>query len=253
MRGPTKMFLVSGKMDPRRRGDDRVRMMDDPPETHYPGRMPYYPPYGDERGGEPENRFRDRRGREHYDNGRFSPRNGPEDWPESYTPEMRGPMMRGGDLGDVRTEPTRPPMQIGFRYEEDPTRYRANVNYPRMNEGEHRTSPMERGRAESHMMRPMDKQTAEEWARKMRNSDGSIGPHWKMEQVKQVMQQKGIDKDPIEFYVTMNMLYSDYGQVAKTHGINSVDFYIDLAKAFLDDPDAGDDKLLKYYEYIVNG
>lgn len=240
MRGVTKMFLMSGQMDPRRRGDDRVRM----------GGEPY--------GGEPEGRFRDRRGREHYDNGRFASRNGMDDWPEAYSPEMRGPMMRGpdmrgGDLGDVRTEPTRPPMQIGFRYEEDPTRYRANVNYPRMNEGEHRTSPMERGRAESHMMRPIDKQTAEEWTRKMRNSDGSMGPHWKMEQVKQVMQQKGIDKDPIEFYVTMNMLYSDYGQVAKTHGINSVDFYIDLAKAFLDDPDAGDDKLMKYYEYIVNG
>lgn len=253
MTGAAKILMLTGKMDPRKRGDDRVRMYEPPeghypPEDHYPRREPFLPPYGD---GEPDYRFRDRRGREHYDNGRYAPRN---EYGGGTGPEMGMRYeMTGGNLGDVRTDPgARPPNQIGFRYEEEPNRYRSDVIYPRMNESEHRTSPMERGRAESHMMKPMDKQTAEEWTRKMQNSDGSMGPHWKLDQVKQVMQQKGIDKDPIEFYATMNMIYSKYGQVAKTHGINSVEFYIDLAKAFLDDPNASENKLMKYYEYIVN-
>ena len=32
---------------------------------------------------------------------------------------------------------------------------------------------------------------------------------------------------------------------------DKIDFYVDMAKAFLDDKDAGPDKLVKYYKYIV--
>lgn len=38
----------------------------------------------------------------------------------------------------------------------------------------------------------------------------------------------------------------------KKHGVGgSLDFYVDMAKAFLEDKDAADDKLLKYYKDIM--
>lgn len=92
---------------------------------------------------------------------------------------------------------------------------------------------------------------AEEITRKMVNEDGSKGAHWTMEQTKQVMEQRGIQCDPVEFYVAMNMMYSDYYPVAKKLNVNSVEFYADMAKAFLDDKDAGKDKLSKYFAYVV--
>ena len=50
----------------------------------------------------------------------------------------------------------------------------------------------------------------------------------------------------------LNMIYSDYVKVAKKFNVGSnIDFYVDMAKAFLDDKDAGPDKLTKYYQYVV--
>ena len=46
-------------------------------------------------------------------------------------------------------------------------------------------------------------------------------------------------------------MYSDYMPVAKKLGVNNMDFYTQMAKAFLDDKDALPDKLARYYEYIV--
>ena len=92
---------------------------------------------------------------------------------------------------------------------------------------------------------------AEEITRKMVNEDGSKGAHWNMDQTKQVMEQRGIQCDPVEFYIAMNMMYSDYYPVAKKLNVNSVEFYADMAKAFLDDKDAGDDKLAKYFAYVA--
>lgn len=45
--------------------------------------------------------------------------------------------------------------------------------------------------------------------------------------------------------------YSDYYKIGKEFNLNSVDFYAAMAHAFLDDEDAGEDKLSKYYECIV--
>ena len=54
------------------------------------------------------------------------------------------------------------------------------------------------------------------------------------------------------FWVALNMIYSDYVKVAKKFGVgDKIDFYVDMAKAFLDDKDAGPDKLARYYKYIV--
>lgn len=99
---------------------------------------------------------------------------------------------------------------------------------------------------------PFTEEMADKWYKHMENEDGTRGAHWTLEQAEQVMNQHGIDCDPIQFWVTLNMIYSDYVTVAKKHGVgDKVDFYVDMAKAFLCDKDAPADKLARYYEYIV--
>jgi len=99
----------------------------------------------------------------------------------------------------------------------------------------------------------MDMRTAEEWTRKMKNSDGTAGPHWSVDQVKQLMQQKpdlkGFDLPTV--YAVLNMLYSDYGSVLHKYGANNIDAYVAMAKAWLDDEDAGKGKTMAYYECIA--
>lgn len=97
----------------------------------------------------------------------------------------------------------------------------------------------------------LDEETAKEWTQHMENADGTKGPHWSMDQVKQVAAQKNIAEDPLDFWVAINMMYSDYCVMAKKHNVNTVDFYVDMAKAFLDDKDAKPDKLGRYYHSIV--
>lgn len=130
---------------------------------------------------------------------------------------------------------------------------RSDASVPSYREGDHMTGNKPRkGGAKSSM--GMDENMAREWTSKMENEDGTKGPHWNMEQIKKVMEQRNMTGDPVEFWVAMNMMYSDYCKVAKKLGVNSVDFYAEMAKAFLDDKDTGvPDKLMAYYEYIVKG
>ncbi len=97
----------------------------------------------------------------------------------------------------------------------------------------------------------LTKEKAQEWTKKMKNSDGTSGPHWKLEQTNALMEKLGVSLNPIEFYVAANMMYSDYCGVAKKFGLDTPDFYGHMAKAFLEDKDAGPDKLKKYFEEVV--
>lgn len=101
---------------------------------------------------------------------------------------------------------------------------------------------------ESHVL---NKMKAERWTANMENEDGTKGPHWTMDQTKQVQAQRNINCDPVEFYAIINSIYSDYCKVAKKHNVNTIDFYADMAKAWLDDEDAVNDKATAYFEYIV--
>lgn len=94
-------------------------------------------------------------------------------------------------------------------------------------------------------------QEAEEWVGHMKNADGSTGAYWPMDQTEQIRAQFEITRDPAEFWVTVNMMYSDYCEVAKKNNTNTVIFYAQMAEAFLSDPDAKPDKLARYYRCIV--
>ena len=212
-----------------------------------------------------EDKFRDRRGREHYDDGRFAPRS-----------EMMEPYDRGyRRYSDGRFAPRSeydmqdrygvqdryiPPVYHYPMYREDYDMQPIGFRDDRMDMhggsyvGDELHGGNGRMMGHAQMMRgvgKMDRQTAEDWTRRMKNEDGTTGAHWTMEQAEQVMRQHGIQCEPAEFYAALNMLYSDFCEVFKKHGVNKIDFYADMAKAWLDDKDAVSDKLSEYYEYVV--
>ena len=239
-----------------------------------------------------ESKYRDRRGREHRENGEYAVRNygGMNNREMNMESGGYGGMEMGMDnmesrrrrdsRGRFRSEwddmennygnearmggyPNRPfPVyedgrsnmnQIGFsdRGDNVRTNYGMTATYQTENEVEHKTSPKMGGGYSSSMTMPMTNEMADEWTRGMKNEDGTKGPHWTMEQVKQVMAQKGIECNPLEMYPVMNALYSDYCSVLKKWNMNKIDFYVDLACSWINDSDAVPNKASAYYEHIV--
>lgn len=98
-----------------------------------------------------------------------------------------------------------------------------------------------------------DKQTAMEWVENMEDKSGVKGGAYTWHQAQQYGRNLGITGEErlVEFYAAMNAMQSDYWQVAKKFGVDKPEFYACMAKAFIEDPDAVDDKVAKYYEYIA--
>lgn len=220
---------------------------------------------------EAESRFRDRRGREHYDDGRFAPmgdydhetygavgrvgdRNPREDWERRDGPRMNYPgrpfpVYRDGMRGGADMN------RIGFDADRDwyPDRHGMNIDYPMRNEMAYNPGHREAGHAmgTGMMMAPMTKEEAERWVQSMKSSIGTRGQHWTLEQAKQIMTRHGYQHDPTEFYVALNMMKSDYSKAAQKVGADKEEFYAAMADAFLDDEDANEDKLALYHHYIA--
>lgn len=166
-----------------------------------------------------ENRFRDGRGRERYNDGRFAPRNGMD--------------YRNGGGGEPESRSY--------------NRYEPEGHYGTGKHG----APQRTGLIGFVPDEGLNWEMAQEWVEGMENADGTRGPKWHIDQVEQLMQKRGIDCDPVEFWAVMNSLHSDFCQVIKEHGCESVELYLDLAKAWLEDEDAVEDKAKMYFEYIV--
>lgn len=96
-----------------------------------------------------------------------------------------------------------------------------------------------------------------EWMRNLENSDGTDGPKFTKQQVEAEAKKLGVDYMDVgieTLYSCVNMLYSDFCEVAQKYGVNNLGFYIHLADAFLDDDDfdgTGKEKLSIYYHTIV--
>lgn len=244
----------------------KMMMMRSKNRTNYPMRDNYHDGMRDNY--DMDSRFRDRRGREHYDNGKYAPRNEWEAYIVGDNMESRGMENRGMESrnmennyrienregrssgrGGARSESPRM-NRIGFNTgEEMRSDYGTRVDAPVWNEGANmKGGEMSKGHASS---KGFDENTAHEWMERLKNADGTTGPHFSKEQVKGMMNQKSIQADPMELWIAMNMFYSDYCKVAKKLNVNNVNFYMDMACAFLDDEDAVDDKLAAYYECVV--
>lgn len=98
--------------------------------------------------------------------------------------------------------------------------------------------------------RPLDEHSAREWVRKMRNADGSTGEHFSVEQTEQYRAGVCPECKKWDFYAAMNMIFSDYGEVARKMGTDRAEFYAHMAKAFLCDDDARENKISRYERYI---
>lgn len=97
---------------------------------------------------------------------------------------------------------------------------------------------------------------ASAWNAHMENEDGTTGGHWSIEQTAAVGQSIGLTFDHVSpwcWHTAMNMMYSDYYEVAAMYKVNTPDFYAQLAKAFLFDKDGPGpkEKLAAYYRGIV--
>lgn len=88
---------------------------------------------------------------------------------------------------------------------------------------------------------------AKEWVSSMRPV-----AKWTMEDTNAVIKQYGLNIDPIQFYVVMNMLYSDMKNVLGSgDDEESLEKYVEATKDWLNDDDVGKDKLYDYYKYVI--
>lgn len=98
------------------------------------------------------------------------------------------------------------------------------------------------------------------WKERMENPDGSYGEHFNPTQIKQAVQSLGVQMNRYsekELCLAANMLYSDYAEVLRPFVPREKEavIYVNMARAFLDDPDAavqGGEKLAAYYYAIVD-
>lgn len=104
--------------------------------------------------------------------------------------------------------------------------------------------------------RELTKADAEAWTAHMENEDGTTGPHWPIEQTSALADSMGISPEQVPpwcWWITVNMMYADYSEVALHYGIKTVGFFGEMAQAFLFDKDGPGfrDKLAAYYFGIV--
>lgn len=214
----------------RRRRDSRGRYMeggDDAEMAYRPWPEPHIPPYLD------RNDMRDSR-------------------------QMNDSPMRDRNIVNIRDYQDK--RRIGFgenrmvdQGEDDMRHYGRRYNPDRMNMGHSpHHSPM-MGNSEGWDDEHLTREEAEKWVRGMQSEDGKVGARWPYQEIKQYAGNFGIqgEEKVVEFFVVMNALYTDYCKVAKKYGVDKVDFWADLAKAFMTDKDAGEGKVKKYYECIA--
>lgn len=83
---------------------------------------------------------------------------------------------------------------------------------------------------------------AEKWVSEMRPL-----AKWTKAETDSILKQKGLQVNDVDFYVVMNMMYSDFHNTLD----DDIDKYILLSVDFLEDEDVNKDKLYNYYYYIV--
>ena len=237
-------------------------------------------------GGEPEMRRRDSRGRYMEGNsGAYSAMNGGE---MNGRMEMGGattrymPMYLDRPSGNYNRRMTEEPDGQN-PYGGQPEVYRkqeeqrmsgktsgGEINYNRPDGGYgnvryfmHKTDPMNQRDGQEHFQQrkigfqaqgnELDKETVMGWVEGMEDDEGVHGGKYSWHQAQQYALNVGVSgqQKVLEFYWAMNAMYADYHKVAKKFGVDKPDFYACLAKAFIEDPDAVEDKVEKYVMHIA--
>lgn len=237
-----RMAKEDGKYQERGIGND---------EHGYP--LPYREPRPEF--GETESRYRGEDGR--YKSGRRNEMNEREKkWEFKVTPqdEYRESMEDDSDYMPPEPGP------YGRRMEGDRQMTIGFGESRRMHEGDmEHEHHHEMGRSRSHEdPLPLDEHTAKEWVREMKNRDEKFphGERWPAELLKPYAQRYGIPTSGPEFwefYAITHAMYSDFYPVGKKYGAKdgSPEFYACMAKYWLDDEDAVEDKAAVYYDCVV--
>lgn len=89
---------------------------------------------------------------------------------------------------------------------------------------------------------PLEK--AEEIVKNMK----PYGEKWSYDIIKEFLKTKGITENCVDYYITQNMAYNDYHELAKSVGKEEdPEFYFTLAKNFIYDEDAKPFKVARYF------
>lgn len=90
---------------------------------------------------------------------------------------------------------------------------------------------------------PLTEEEAKSYVAGMINKDGSKGEHWTLEQTNKYLENHSeyANLNKLDFYVAINMMYSDYFKPAGT-----TDNYASMAKDFIADADAPSNKVKRY-------
>ena len=79
---------------------------------------------------------------------------------------------------------------------------------------------------------------------------------WDLEETRQIQQQYGLDNiRPIDFFVVLNSKYNDNKETVEKFAKSQeekLEMYVSLAKDFIMDEDAKEDKVFIYYTQIPN-
>lgn len=159
--------------------------------------------------------------------------------------EMRSNMQRmsydGGNVTDMRTYRRKNEMWPGAHMERETAEERM--------EHQGRIGFGENG---SHTER-MTKEKAEKWIKSMKTPEGKPLQHIPYSEAQRLAPAYGFDGEEkaLEFWVVINMAKSDNQDVGKKFANDAVDFYAALARDWLNDKDAVEDKLQMYKKYIV--
>ena len=205
-----------------------------------------------------------------------------EDDRMAYAPEMRrrrderGRYMGGSDMRRMESEPARmhgtenpygdepevyKRQHEGRRMEsyggeisyEQPDGNRGNISYFKGKPQEMMGFQQQHQKHEQHQSGGFDKQTAMEWVEHMEDKEGVKGGQYSWHQAQQYGRNLGIvgEERLIEFYAAMNAMYSDFRPAAKKYGVDKPEFYAMMAKCFIEDPDAVEDKVEAYYQHVA--
>lgn len=80
------------------------------------------------------------------------------------------------------------------------------------------------------------------------NNMKPLGEYWNIETIKQVKEANNLEEDLYCLYVVMNSMVNDYGNILDKEDVNT---YIKMSEAFINDEDASDHKVWKYFTKIV--
>lgn len=88
----------------------------------------------------------------------------------------------------------------------------------------------------------------EEMAQEIVKNMQPLGEYWDINTINQVKNKYNINTDLYEFYVVMNAMANDYGEIINK---DDVDTYVKLSLAFINDEDAVEHKVWKYFTKLV--